>query len=503
MRTRYALLASALLLTALPALAQRNVPPSTFGNQATYLNRVIAADGGATGPRTETTYVLQSGGVYYVDGVIENQGWHLTVRAATGATTRPRIIPLAGSGGTTLGNVFTARGDLTLQGVYVTGQDDLGAFLDRIIRAQATGVTLRVEDSWLDYSGQSAIRVDNDNGRIIMRRSIVSNHGRMNSIDNGRAIDMRGTAVDEIDIVDNVFYNITSRAYRSGGGTAQRIRMEHNTFYNTGQRIVEVGRVRELVYQNNLSVNPGFTGVTAPAGPTTVPNVEYINPVGGPTSIVIRNDNTFTEQAVLDAMAALNPPYAPRPTFNNDAIPFIEAAGTGATLTSLSVTFANPPPTQRVVDALIGERDGNPATFANLEERNDPFDPSPAWNFTYPASSPLYTASTQGQPLGALFIFGLQVSREADPADGALALRAFPNPATSATRLAFSLAAPADVRLIVYDVLGREVARLAEGALAPGEHTLALDVRGLPAGTYLARLAAGERAETIRFTVVR
>jgi hypothetical protein len=66
---------------------------------------------------------------------------------------------------------------------------------------------------------------------------------------------------------------------------------------------------------------------------------------------------------------------------------------------------------------------------------------------------------------------------------------AAPNPFAGATTLRYALAAPGRVALTVTDVLGREVRRLADGEVAAGTHAVRFDARGLPAGTYLVRLA--------------
>ena len=66
-----------------------------------------------------------------------------------------------------------------------------------------------------------------------------------------------------------------------------------------------------------------------------------------------------------------------------------------------------------------------------------------------------------------------------------------PNPAVGRTLVPFTLRQPADVRLAVYDVLGREVALVADRAYGAGEHAETLDTAGLAPGTYVVRLAAG------------
>ena len=79
-----------------------------------------------------------------------------------------------------------------------------------------------------------------------------------------------------------------------------------------------------------------------------------------------------------------------------------------------------------------------------------------------------------------------------------LALRpAAPNPMAGSTMLAFELPARAEVRLEIFDLLGRRVRTLAQGLpLEAGAHRLAWDGRddsGRPAnqGVYRCRLEAG------------
>ncbi len=82
-------------------------------------------------------------------------------------------------------------------------------------------------------------------------------------------------------------------------------------------------------------------------------------------------------------------------------------------------------------------------------------------------------------------------------------LSAFPNPFGSRTTLQFSAAEAGPIRLVVYDVLGREVAVLVDGPAEVGTHDVALDAEGLPSGAYVVRLEADGRVETRRLTLVR
>ncbi len=78
-----------------------------------------------------------------------------------------------------------------------------------------------------------------------------------------------------------------------------------------------------------------------------------------------------------------------------------------------------------------------------------------------------------------------------------------PNPFTSSTTIEFALSAPAEVSLSVFDVTGREVARLADGSMETGTHRIAWDANGLASGVYLYRLQSGREVQTRRMVVAR
>ena len=66
----------------------------------------------------------------------------------------------------------------------------------------------------------------------------------------------------------------------------------------------------------------------------------------------------------------------------------------------------------------------------------------------------------------------------------------YPNPFNPATRIAFTIPGPgaADVNLTVFDMLGKEVAVLANGELAAGTYSRVFDATGLASGVYVYRL---------------
>jgi hypothetical protein len=90
---------------------------------------------------------------------------------------------------------------------------------------------------------------------------------------------------------------------------------------------------------------------------------------------------------------------------------------------------------------------------------------------------------------------GLQLLKPVTPMDNSgivptetALLGSYPNPFNPATTIRFSLQKDANVSLVVYDLLGREVATIAEGPLTAGYHTSVWNAQNFASGVYLVRL---------------
>jgi len=95
----------------------------------------------------------------------------------------------------------------------------------------------------------------------------------------------------------------------------------------------------------------------------------------------------------------------------------------------------------------------------------------------------------------------------ATPANFALSQN-YPNPFNASTRIDYQLQAPAHVRLVLYDVLGRIVTVLADGILPAGNHSArwnGADAHGRPVadGVYVLRLESGEHSARIKLALVK
>jgi hypothetical protein len=89
------------------------------------------------------------------------------------------------------------------------------------------------------------------------------------------------------------------------------------------------------------------------------------------------------------------------------------------------------------------------------------------------------------------------------PTQTGTVLEVAPNPFRGGAEVALTLRELSRVRVVVHDVLGREVAVLHEGAMATGAHALALDGARLPAGVYIVRVTAGGVVAARTVTLLR
>ncbi len=67
----------------------------------------------------------------------------------------------------------------------------------------------------------------------------------------------------------------------------------------------------------------------------------------------------------------------------------------------------------------------------------------------------------------------------------------YPNPFNPNTTIEWSVPATARVKLSIYNMIGQEVATLADGNMEPGQYRATWDATGLPTGVYLYRLQVG------------
>lgn len=100
---------------------------------------------------------------------------------------------------------------------------------------------------------------------------------------------------------------------------------------------------------------------------------------------------------------------------------------------------------------------------------------------------------------------GVVTSSESDPevASQVELSQNFPNPFNPSTKIEYTLPQQSNVNLVVYDMLGREVATLVDRQQTAGSYTVDFEASSLSSGVYLYRLETGSRTITRKMMLVK
>jgi hypothetical protein len=79
----------------------------------------------------------------------------------------------------------------------------------------------------------------------------------------------------------------------------------------------------------------------------------------------------------------------------------------------------------------------------------------------------------------------------------------YPNPFNPSTKIKFALPSTENVKIIIYDITGRQVKELLSQNLTTGTHTVDFDASGLASGTYIYRIIAGNFVESKKMVLLK
>ena len=107
-------------------------------------------------------------------------------------------------------------------------------------------------------------------------------------------------------------------------------------------------------------------------------------------------------------------------------------------------------------------------------------------------------------PLDVVMRFQTDTDEEDAPMPGDFALfQNYPNPFNATTVIRYSLPQASNVKIAIYDLLGRKVETLVQGEQPAGYHQATWNADEASSGLYFYRIQAGEYAETRKMVLLK
>jgi len=154
---------------------------------------------------------------------------------------------------------------------------------------------------------------------------------------------------------------------------------------------------------------------------------------------------------------------------------------------------------------LLRDTSGNPIHI-NMITDSDVTIATPALTFPADLRLTIYKYGVHlADSLNTCFVCPVEQVREVHrPIPNTLQLlQNYPNPFNPSTTIEYDLPRRLNVRLSVYDVLGRPMATIVNGIEEPGTHRAKFDASHLSGGVYFYRLSAGNFAQTRKLILMK
>ena len=494
-----------------------------------FVNEVIYADT-ANGAQLHNVYIFHRGATYYFNGTIKNNSYAITLKAEDGSGPLP-VIRNFPDGSGTLQKFIQSGDDAYLYNLYINGMgpdlttmepDPFYSMNGILVQAGASGKEFIVDGCILNNAGQTIIRSNSGARKVLVTNTIIANSGQLSrdNIGNGRAIDFRNGITDTIIFRNCTMVNLYDRIFRHYGAAANTatayidyIEMDHNTIVNnTGAYgFFFLGDISGSVkITNNLFVNPMTLGVDT-ADHQRFAEVDAIGEMGddgfpifpliidqpntlyAPTFTMSNNVITY-DQTVTDYMTTNGVKKAP--VFTPRVAAMVTNADNAFVETDY-VSLKNVPPVMIEVmnwyrPHALESLGGGMITTADVDMHRESID---YWldtlDCSYTTDNSLFIGS-DGSPVGST-VWNSTITDVDDvntlPTEFTLSNN-YPNPFNPSTKIQFSLPVSSKVTLTVYNLLGQEIARLVDGELSAGSHSVDFNAAGLSSGVYVYRIKA-------------
>ncbi|MGE5409992.1 MAG: T9SS type A sorting domain-containing protein [Clostridiales bacterium] len=499
---------------------------------AGYVNEIIKADVNAQGKQIDSVFIFRRGQSYYLNNMIENVGYSITLKAEDGTGALPKLLNTQDATGA-LNRMFSAGDNAYIYNLFIDGMgpnlstgdpDPYYLMNGQLLRANAAGKELIIDGCILMNAGQVLIRSNAGARKVQVTNTILANCGQLSAdnIGNGRILDMRNGVTDTVIFRNCTMINTYDRIIRHYGAAANSttafvkyLECDHNTIvHNLGAYgYFFLGDVQYgAKITNNLFYNPMTLGYEPVADPQRLAEVSLIGEKDSTTGtylfpLIMDQPNTnsnpqFTiTKNVITYDSDVKKYFSTNKVAENPVVSLRIASMIGSSqvpATKADITLKKIPNNMISImnwyhaNAILTVGGGMITDGKiDMDRRSRKF-----WSDTldcsYTTSSQLFKGS-DGKAIGSSMwkstITGLEDTKLSSPKQYALSNN-YPNPFNPTTKIDFSVASTSNVTLKVFNLLGQEVRTLIQGQMEPGTHSVNFNASGIPSGIYIYTLNA-------------
>ncbi len=522
------------------------------GTAATFVNAQIIADTTANhGLLPNRVYELQRDQYYLVNAEmrLSKLGETLRLRAESGDGALPVIYLWPTGTGTNPerppGNFFRIQGgDLEMTNIAVAGfyepvPENVDNVQGNMFRNDVAGSSFIFDGCIFSNINGQILRTENNAVKVSVTNCIFANLGSLttSNLGAGKGIDLRASECVELIVENNTFVNYQDRVIRhynysdplAGTGLIHSGRINHNTIINgMGYHgLFSLGNVgASMQITNNLFVDAFGLGEDstdatraaewANTGEVYANGNNRITWIFSAPNDVTHWDVSNNYFAISDSGQAFLDdfdfgPASPLSYHIEDKL----GAGSATAFTQIDLDLENIPRMMTnfmrwYEDPLGGNKtkvtDNYDRTTDDMDRRviefyRDTLDAS------YSTSSPAYTGSTTGGPVGDLNWFDMVNSIKKGnfnnrPTTFTLSQN-YPNPFNPTTQINFQIPKADNVTLEIYNIIGQKVATLVDQKMAPGEYSIVWDAQNVASGIYFYKLSVDQFTQTRKMILMR
>jgi hypothetical protein len=504
---------------------------TTVDPNAGFLNEIIKGDTLTGAIRKHTTYILQRGQTYFINGSIANVGYALTIKAENGSGTLPIIQNFNDASGS-YNTLVTAKADINLINIYFAGMginsetglpDPTIPQSSQMVNCDVAGIVVNIDGCIFTNCGTVFIRTAGGARKVQVLNSTFANSCQISTTDpgNGRLFEFRDKTTDSVIVKNCTVVNLTDRIVRhldgskKNTGWIQYIEFDHNTFINQmgvyGCFMFGDLKVGAKV-TNNLFVNcqaMGFDSTSTVFNGEAAVHGEFITsmlpslygyrylfcdePNDGISPQFQFNNNIIMLNPEIKTLWAQYAPMTVEAPALSKHITSLLTAGSTVPVTVSFTALQNIPMWPKDLMTFLYTNSATGVTTTNTVDfdRHTNAYWSDSLDCSYTTNNSNFVG-TDGLPVGSTKwnskITG--VEEEASlPANFALSNN-YPNPFNPSTTISFTVPEKASVTMKVYNMIGQEVVNLTNQEYAAGTHTINFNAAGLSSGVYICTMKA-------------